>query len=168
MPINKFYLQDRKISHLILFVLESPGHGETHRGRLAKCLDNAASSKSEEAAWLPPQSAARARVSGSVFYGGSDRYGMGAGPDIMWCSGKDYNADMQLERTEGHTDGALSAKARWLVWVLPRYTNNTAKGDCRTWSPEAVAGWLPASPEVIKAGAEALAARICSDVAYET
>eukprot|EP00439_Symbiodinium_sp_Y106_P038180 s3316_g4.t1 len=60
----------------------------------------------------------------SVFYGGSDRYGMGAGPDIMWCSGKEYNADM--------------------------YTNNTAKGDCRTWSPEAVAGWLPASPEVIK------------------
>jgi len=60
----------------------------------------------------------------SVFYGGSNRYGMGAGPDMTWCSGATYHAD--------------------------QYTNNTADGDCRTWSPEAVAGWLPAAPETIK------------------
>ena len=98
MTINKFFLQDRKIPHVIMFVLESPGHGETHKGRLAKCLDNAASMLEIRSSSLAssPKRSFGARVSGSVFYGGSDRYGMGAGPDIMWCSGKDYNADMQL------------------------------------------------------------------------
>mmetsp|Transcript_81280 Transcript_81280/g.195040 ORF Transcript_81280/g.195040 Transcript_81280/m.195040 type:complete len:680 (-) Transcript_81280:175-2214(-) len=60
----------------------------------------------------------------SVFYGGSNRYGMGAGPDMEWCSGATYFAD--------------------------RYTMNPADAKCRTWSPYSVAGWLPAAPDTIK------------------
>lgn len=60
----------------------------------------------------------------SVFYGGSNRYGMGAGPDMTWCSGATYFAD--------------------------KYTMDPKKAKCRTWSPYSVAGWLPAAPDTIQ------------------
>jgi len=60
----------------------------------------------------------------SVFYGDSSRYGIGAGPDMTWCSGVEYLAD--------------------------QYTDDPNDGKCRTWSPYSVAGYLPAAPEVIK------------------
>ncbi|CAK9065561.1 Ferredoxin--NADP reductase, partial [Durusdinium trenchii] len=61
----------------------------------------------------------------SVFYGGSNRYGMGAGPDMSWCSGG-------------------------LTYYADKYIMDPKKAKCRTWSPYSVAGWLPAAPDVIQ------------------
>lgn len=60
----------------------------------------------------------------SAYYAGDHRYGLGAGPDLEWCSGTTYQAD-KLE-TNGNMTG------------------------CRTWSPYATAGYLSVAPDVIK------------------
>ncbi|CAE8641947.1 unnamed protein product [Polarella glacialis] len=65
-----------------------------------------------------------ATYNSSVYYGDSSRYGVGAGPDLTWCSGAEYLAD--------------------------KYEDNPDQGDCRTWSPPSVAGYLPVEPETIK------------------
>ncbi|CAE8592497.1 unnamed protein product [Polarella glacialis] len=65
-----------------------------------------------------------ATYNSSVYYGDSSRYGVGAGPDMTWCSGAEYLAD--------------------------KYEDNPDEGDCRTWSPHSVAGYLPVEPETIK------------------
>lgn len=65
-----------------------------------------------------------AQYNSSVYYGDSSRYGLGAGPEMTWCSGHEYFA--------------------------AQLTDDANKGGCRTWSPYAVAGYLPAEPETIK------------------
>jgi len=60
----------------------------------------------------------------SAYYAGDHRYGLGAGPDIEWCSGTTYQAD--------------------------RLETNPNMTGCRTWSPYATAGYLAVAPDTIK------------------
>jgi hypothetical protein len=75
--------------------------------------------------------AERAYYESAAYYAGDDgRYGLGAGPTARWCAGGiGYLADRMTNATGG--DSATTQ-------------------SCRTVSPYAVAGYLPASPGVIR------------------
>jgi hypothetical protein len=63
--------------------------------------------------------------SSSLNAGEQGRYGNGAGPTAAWCAGGGYKADL--------------------------ISNDTVSETCRMYSPYAVAGYLPAAPELITA-----------------
>jgi len=63
--------------------------------------------------------------SSALFYGGErGRYGLGAGTTQSWCSGSGYSSD-----------------------VINPHPNHQA---CRTYSPYAIAGYMPVDPTTIK------------------
>ena len=64
--------------------------------------------------------------SSSLNAGEGGRYGLGAGPTQLWCSGTTYKADLLSNDTSGEDQ------------------------TCRMYSPYAVAGYLPAAPSTIQ------------------
>jgi len=62
-----------------------------------------------------------------LYYGDDFHYGLAAGPAMKRCAGVAYIADRM-----------------WLEEKKPDWSPN-----CRTWSPYAVAGYMPANPAVI-------------------